>query len=439
MPQWLLAQREEFGKVFQLWFWHRRVVVVTDLDDVKYILVTKNWPKTPAFISAFGSLSRLGIFVASNEVHRVRRRAIGQVFHEELFRKLHSELEVDGKRFIANLQAKHGVVFDLDTELIRLTLSIILRVSFGAETRILDGEEDGLLKMMRRFLSGAFKNVARYPFSRLLPGRKQFDQATQELMEYTRRILKRQRELRSQMTTPKGDLLDVLIELSDGDDDYIVSEIVTFMIAGHDTTSHTLSFLVKELAEHHDVRNRLIQEIDQLLPDGGLPSFEQVKKLNYTTCCWKEALRLHPVAATGPSRIAPESSVLPSSKLFIPKGTELLVPPYVIHLDDSNYPEAKSFRPERWIDNNKRPPVMAFQGFSSGQRNCVGQFFANHEAVFVLSVLYWHFRVDLACDPADVEEFHAFTMRPRVRTSNVPLVLPVRVEPRRGHTAPVAS
>lgn len=140
-------------------------------------------------------------------------------------------------------------------------------------------------------------------------------------------------------------------------------------------TSHTLSFLIYELETNPAVKEKLQKEIDALPLEQESLSYDQVKALRYVPLVWKETLRKRPVTATGTHRMTKEDIMLPSSSLHIPKGTEILIPPYLLHHDPDLFPEPDQFRPERWdpesLEFQQRHP-FAFQGFSSGQRNCVG-------------------------------------------------------------------
>jgi len=111
----------------------------------------------------------------------------------------------------------------------------------------------------------------------------------------------------------------------------------------------------------------------------------------------------------------------------------VLVPPYVIHHLDEVWPDASSFKPERFIHPSVRPHPYAFQGFSAGTRNCIGQFFATHEAVTVIMSTMRQFDVELACRPDEIKEFHAVTMKPRYvkkPKDGPPVGLPVRIKKR---------
>mmetsp|Transcript_19322 Transcript_19322/g.48339 ORF Transcript_19322/g.48339 Transcript_19322/m.48339 type:complete len:163 (+) Transcript_19322:1240-1728(+) len=111
---------------------------------------------------------------------------------------------------------------------------------------------------------------------------------------------------------------------------------------------------------------------------------------------------------------------------------DISIPPYVVQHDNDFWPEAHSFKPERFIDPTVRPHPYAFQTFSSGNRNCIGQFFATHEAVTIIMSTLRQFDVELACRPEEITEYTAITMKPRYvgPPKEGILGLPVRIKRR---------
>ncbi|QMT18156.1 bifunctional cytochrome P450/NADPH--P450 reductase [Planococcus maritimus] len=214
------------------------------------------------------------------------------------------------------------------------------------------------------------------------------------------------------------------------DDENIRFQIITFLIAGHETTSGLLSFAIQYLLKHPDKLQKAQAEVDEVLGDA-TPSFKQVKQLKYVRMILNEALRLWPTAPAF-SVYAKEDTTL-AGKYEVEKGEAftLLIPE--LHRDTSVWGlDAEEFRPERFEDMTKIPH-HAFKPFGNGQRACIGQQFALHEAVLVLGMVLQHFElIDHSDYQLDVKE--TLTFKPEGLT--------MKVKPRRKvqmFQAPVAE
>ncbi|MGX1194569.1 bifunctional cytochrome P450/NADPH--P450 reductase [Metabacillus sp. SLBN-84] len=203
------------------------------------------------------------------------------------------------------------------------------------------------------------------------------------------------------------------------DDENIRYQIITFLIAGHETTSGLLSFTVYFLMNHPDVLKKAQQEVDEVL-GSDIPDYKQVKKLKYVRMVLNESLRLWPTAPAF-SVYAKQDTTL-SGKYPVKKDDvfTLLVPE--LHRDSSVWgDDAEHFRPERFEDASSIP-YHAFKPFGNGQRACIGQQFALHEATLVLGMILQHFDfIDHKSYQLDVKE--TLTLKPDGLT--------IRVAPRK--------
>lgn len=216
------------------------------------------------------------------------------------------------------------------------------------------------------------------------------------------------------------------------DDENIRFQIITFLIAGHETTSGLLSFAIQYLLKHPEKLEKAYTEVDEVLGDA-TPSFKQVKQLKYVRMILNEALRLWPTAPAF-SVYAKEDTTL-AGKYEVGKGEAftLLIPE--LHRDKSVWgQDAESFRPERFEDISKIPH-HAYKPFGNGQRACIGQQFALHEAVLVLGTVLQHFElIDHTDYQLEVKETLTFkpdglTMKVKPRRKVQMFQTPVTEEP----------
>lgn len=235
------------------------------------------------------------------------------------------------------------------------------------------------------------------------------------------------------------DLLDILMASSD-DVEFARANFLTFVVAGSDTSSNTLSFLLYELSLNAEILQNVRTEVVAVCgpvsewPDGFLPDGSTIRRLQYCRQVFLETLRLHPAAATGPSRVVTEDTVLPSGAR-IPKDTEVLIPTYAAHRSRDVWgADADEFRPDRFASSKLKAKgglaTLGFQAFSLGKRNCIGAFLAEYAVLVVLCGLIMRYNFELACDKDDVREFHMVTMKPVTRFRDAkgdPIGLPLHI------------
>ncbi|KAF7492036.1 Cytochrome P450 4c3 [Sarcoptes scabiei] len=182
-------------------------------------------------------------------------------------------------------------------------------------------------------------------------------------------------------------------------------EVDTFMFAGHDTTSHAISWILYMLGLHPDVQQKVWQEINSILPnkiDGDDDddddddenydiTIEQIKQMKYLDCVIKEVLRIYPTAPFIGRDLTEDTDI---NGYLVPKGTTVGIFTYVLHRDPQIFPEPERFRPERFLPENcnGRHP-FSFIPFSAGPRNCIGQKFAMNEIKIVTVKIVKRFRL----------------------------------------------
>jgi cytochrome P450 len=212
--------------------------------------------------------------------------------------------------------------------------------------------------------------------------------------------------------TAPSDLLTLLIEARDPQTGKVLPEsdvagsIITFIGAGHETTANTLAWSLFLLAKHPDARAAVEAEIDA---EAHHNVAEWPQRLPLTTAVIEEAMRLYPPAPIM-SRMA-----LNSDEIFgklVPKGSTVIIAPYIVHRHKLLWDEPDYFRPERFLPGKRETiPSYAFMPFGAGPRVCIGQAFSQLEAVIILATLLRSLRFSM---PANETVFpvHHVTLRP---------------------------
>ncbi|MGF1239801.1 cytochrome P450 [Streptomyces sp. 2-6] len=229
----------------------------------------------------------------------------------------------------------------------------------------------------------------------------------------------------------QGDLLDRMLETTHPETGERLSpqnvrrQVITFLVAGHETTSGALSFALHYLAQHPRIAERARAEVDRVWGDTASPGYEQVAKLRYVRRVLDESLRLWPTAPAF-AREARHDTVL-AGEHPMRRGAWALVLTPMLHRDPEAWgADAERFDPDRFDAQavRARPPHV-FKPFGTGARACIGRQFALHEATLVLGLLLR--RYDLHPDPG-------YRLKITERLTLMPEGLRLRLERR---TAPV--
>ncbi|WP_172200726.1 bifunctional cytochrome P450/NADPH--P450 reductase [Saccharibacillus qingshengii] len=195
----------------------------------------------------------------------------------------------------------------------------------------------------------------------------------------------------------ENDLLNNMLGGQDPDtgeslsDENIRYQIITFLIAGHETTSGLLSFALYFLLHNPDKLRKAQEEVDRILTDSSAPTYKQVREMKYIRMILSESLRLWPTAPAFSLRAKQDTLLAGRYPMAKGEAVNVLIP--MLHRDTNAWgEEVEDFRPERFEDPSQ-VPEDAYKPFGSGQRACIGQQFALHEATLVLGTVLRHFDI----------------------------------------------
>uniref|UniRef100_A0A8C7G2T9 Cytochrome P450 3A n=1 Tax=Oncorhynchus kisutch TaxID=8019 RepID=A0A8C7G2T9_ONCKI len=154
----------------------------------------------------------------------------------------------------------------------------------------------------------------------------------------------------------------------------ILSQALTYIFGGYETSSSTLGFLSYNLATNPDVQAALQDEIDQIFPDKAPPTYEGLMQMEYLDMVINETLRVYPIISRL-ERVA--KATVEVNGVTIPKGTVVMIPIMVLHHHPTHWPKPEVFRPERFSKGNRENiDPYTFLTFGMGPRNCIGMRFA---------------------------------------------------------------
>jgi cytochrome P450 len=311
-------------------------------------------------------------------------------------------------------------VIDLAEDLKRYSVDIIAGLAFGTEVNTIDGGEDVIQRHMDVVLPAvARRSLALFPYWRFfkLPQDRHLDaslaalnQAVDELIAAARARLAAEPSRRER----PGNLLEAMICASDEggsgvDDAAVAGNVTTMLLAGEDTTSNTLAWMLYLLQQNPSAMQKAREEVLRVAPDPAAFSIEQMDGLDYLDACAQEAMRLKPVAPFIPLEALRDSVV---GDVQVPKGGLLWCVMRNDSVADAHVANAADFRPERWLEQSIDKHVS--MPFGAGVRTCPGRYLALLEIKLASAMLLSSFNIksiDTATG-AEPEELMGFTMSP---------------------------
>jgi cytochrome P450 len=295
-----------------------------------------------------------------------------------------------------------GQEFDLYRELGVLTVRIIARLLLGVDLSRADAADVGeAMVAVGEGLAVSPGGVVRPPWLQLSPPRA-YQQAIRELEDVAARVFA--------MHEPGGDDVLSLLQraIADEPDDFpedeLRDQVMTMLLAGHETTALTLTYAFFLLAQYPETRSRLKAEVDAVVDD--VPGWGDLAALDYTERVIHETLRvLPPVWAQFRQPLADARL----GDYRIPEGAPMMLPQWAIHRSSRHWDAPLTFDPDRW-DGRKPAEVPAYFPFGAGPRACIGRQLAIVESKLILATVLAEWDVEVLDD--EVPRRAAITMQP---------------------------
>ncbi|ATB33821.1 cytochrome P450 [Melittangium boletus] len=400
----------DHGDVVYVELLGQRTYVLQRPEHIEHVLVTRHRHYIKdAFQRELmgGRLLGNGLLTNEGEPWLRQRRLMQPAFHRQRLAAYGRVMAEHARRQLATW--RDGEVRDVNADMMRLTLGIVIKSLFDLE---LDGKAEAVGPSLARVMEH-FAGVQALIFPDWLPTPENlgYRAALGQLDALVSSLIRRRREAGGGETE---DLLSTLLHVQDDEgqhmsDPQIRDEVMTLMLAGHETTSINLAFCFHLLARHPEAEASLHRELDSVL-GGREPTLEDLPALPFTDSVVKEALRLYPPAWTLGREALEDDEI---GGWSIAKGSVMMMNPWTVHRDARLYEDPLAFRPQRWVDGlEKRLPRFAWFPFGGGPRLCIGMGFALMEARLVLATLAQRFRFERAPED-DVELLPSITLRPK--------------------------
>jgi enediyne biosynthesis protein E7 len=366
--------------------------VIHHPDDVKRVLVSNHRNYTKGLgLDRVRILLGKGIMTSEGELWKRQRYMMQPFFHRRVITQFAGVIAQANDAFLERCArlAAHGEPANLTDEMSELTLGIVLRSIFGRD----------LDRLAEQLGGNPFEVVTREPSRDL-----QFAYRFRSLTKLVAQLIARRR---TETDQEHFDYIAMLMSARDKDsgapmgERELIDEIMTLIVAGHETTASGLNWTWYLLSQHPQAAARLHAEVDAA-PQMPAPELAQVEALAWTSQVVNEALRLYPPGWLL-SRRTIEPDVLGGYP--IPAGTNVLLPLYLLHRHPRFWKEPESFRPERFApDHEAERPRFAYMPFAAGPRHCIGETFALYEMLMHLYKVARHYRLVYVPDrPLELE------------------------------------
>ena len=388
-----------------------RTYLVTDPTDIERVLVSEASRFRKAQTMRTGSIDDLlgdGLLMSGGEFWQRQRRRAQPAFAPGRVANFggtiggYAEAMLDGW--------DEGDVVAIDPAMARITVKVIVSVMFGTEL------DDRTTETVQNNLEPLGKMFEPKPAQFLLPEWV----PTPERVEFERAVANLEGVLDSLVRERRGtedggmDLLSILLraqgEVEEVTEELLRDELMTMLLAGHDTTALSLTYTWYLLAQHPEIERRVHEELDDVLGDEP-PTADDVRDLDLTERVIQEAMRLYPPVYT---IFREPSEDVRLGGYEVPEGSLVMLPQWGVHRDPRWYDDPETFDPDRWTnDRVSDRPNYAYFPFGGGPRHCIGKHLSMLEAQMILATVARSYRLRLAPEQsADLDFAPSLTMHP---------------------------
>ena len=413
--EFLRGMKRRYGPVSSCWLGTFRTYIVTDPDLIGEVLLDRNDAFVKDAITRdLDDLLGQGLLTSEGELWRRQRKLAAPALTRRQI-EAYADWMVDLTE--QALEAwSDGDEVELHHEMMALTLKIVVKTLFNVEM-------DDEIEKIGAAIDDAMEVFHKYTHTlwRFVPDAvpthlsRKFDAAVAHLDEVVFELIARRRA----DDTEGDDLLYRFLIANDEDghgmsDKQLRDEVLTMFLAGHETTALAVTYAWYLLSHNPETARRLFDEVDEVLGDRRATA-SSVQEMPYLKAVVQETLRLY-----SPAWIIGREAVRDTQigEWFVPRGTQVLTPQCVVHLDERFYDAPTEFRPERWEGGEleKSLPRYAYFPFGGGSRVCIGNHFAMMEAMLMIATMAQRFDLENIMT-GELQTQPSVTLRPTVPVS----------------------
>lgn len=408
----------QYGDLFRVRFGRFEVYVVSSPELAHDILIKR--PECFPRARNNAALNLLfGDSLASTKNHRswmAHRRIVQSMFHRQRLGAMSEQMVGIAQRMLNRWsRIEPGTTIYLEKEVMNVTQEIIIQAMFGINVE----DECASVNLAARDMLSFVRAYTEDPFR---PANRRFAYLREALHDIVMRLIDERRA----SGQPRGDLLDLLLEVRDADtgeampDEAVCDELMTIFAAGYEVTTHTLCFAWYALAQHSQHLARLHREVDDVLGDRE-PTLDDLARLEWTHMVFEETMRHYPTSPSLKLRVAGEDARV--GGYLIPADAFVVVSVYNIHHNPRFWPDPDRFDPTRFRCGASERHTLAWMPFGAGPHKCIGNHLAMMEGLLLLASVARRFELRLV-DEQDVRLEEVFTLKPQ---GGLPMALHPRV------------
>jgi cytochrome P450 len=407
----LIEQLAAYGDWVPLRFPPLQAAFINHPDLIEEVLVEHNRDYIkPLTIQRFKTLLGTGLFTSEGDFWRRQRRLMQPAFHRARIDGYASAMIDYASR--ATESWSDGEERNVFEEMSRLTFGVVGKTLFDTDVTHDASDVGAALTTALQALNDRVSSFGvMLPDAVPLPATRRLRKAVERLDGIVYRLIDERRG----SDTDRGDLLSMLLQVRDEDDGSGMSkkqvrdEIMTMVLAGHETTSLALAWTWTLLAQHPRAEARFHAELLDVLGDRP-PRPADLPRLTYTSMVINESLRLYP-----PAWAIERASICPTQvgDRRVPRNFTFIMSPWTIQHDARWFERPFEFNPDRWADGFARKlPRFAYFPFGGGPHQCIGNTFALTEATLVLATIGQRFGFRLL-PGQDLRPAPTITLRPK--------------------------
>jgi len=421
LPAFAAIRRDPLQYLNQIWQTYGDVAqfpiprppsyLVSHPDAVKRVLVDRprEYSKETIQYKALSLVTGSGLLTALDPPWKEHRLMLQPAFHPRQLEPLVQQVEGGVQRLMAQWdELPDGSLVDIEQAMLRVALETVGHALF---TEDLSGDAAELTSATLDALEVVVAR-ARVPITppawMPTPANRRLKRANSTLDSAVSRLVAARREGQASSTP---DVLDLLIAARNSQgqpltEREIRDEIVTFIVAGHETVAAALTWSWALLAAHPKIQNQLHNEVLEVVSQTGL-SLDQLSDLPFTRACVDEALRMYPPAWLITRKALSDDEL---AGAHIPAGALIIMSPWLVHRHPDFWSEPNAYMPGRFLDGSVTR--HAFIPFGNGLRLCIGRDFAYAEAIAVVARLATRFHLNYPEGKEIPEVNPSVTMRP---------------------------
>ncbi len=367
--------------------------LVNNPDYLKHILVKnyQNYNKGLGF-SRVKMLLGNGIIVSDGPFWKRQRRMMQPSFTRKVIAKLTTQIQQCNQKLFSDWSEKANLeqTIDITQAASELSLDIVLRAILSDDLDTLINEQGGINPF--EFLTEDFTRDIKVVLK--------FREVSKLLLNII--------HFRREQQPERVDFLAMFMDSRDKETDDAMSdkelldELMTLIIAGHETSAITLNWTWYFISQHPEVEKKLLIEVDANVTKNIVPKFEELDKLPYIKQIVDEALRYYPPVWMFTRKAIADDYL---GDYFVPAGTDIFIAPYFLHRHPDYWSDPETFDPERFTETAiKNQDKNAYIPFSAGPRRCIGDFFATIEMQIHIGLMARSFHLEYIPDaPLELE------------------------------------